>query len=160
MRIIVISDTHGNIKPIQSVFLKNKDADFFIHLGDGERELNDFLIAHPEYTERTIHVAGNCDYGSLSSGFEILPIGLTKIFITHGHLFSAKYGNDVLKRTAKQYECNVVLFGHTHERYNKFEDGIYFLNPGSASVPRDGQPPSFGNVDILDFGIVTNIADI
>ena len=160
MRIIAISDTHGSRQAIDSVFLRNSDADWFFHLGDGERDLDGFLLEHPEYTEKVIHVAGNCDWGSLSSGFEILPVGLNKIFATHGHLYAVKNDLEIIKRTAKQYGCNIILYGHTHVRYNKFEDGLYILNPGSAGCPHDGTKPSFGHIDITPQWIVTNIADI
>ncbi len=39
MRIIVMSDTHGNFSAIEKIIEKNISADMFIHLGDGERSL-------------------------------------------------------------------------------------------------------------------------
>ena len=60
----------------------------------------------------------------------------------------------------EEHGCDILLFGHTHVRYNAYEDGIYILNPGSASAPHDGTKPSFGHIDISDAGIVMNIADI
>ena len=38
MKIIVISDTHGNMHRLKDVVEKNKDADLFLHLGDGAEE--------------------------------------------------------------------------------------------------------------------------
>ncbi len=160
MRIIVISDTHGLTCSIEDVFLRNKDADLFIHLGDGERDLDSFLSENPAYTNKTIHVAGNCDWGSLSPGFEIIPAGGHKIFATHGHLFAVKNDLEIIKRNAKENGCDIVLYGHTHVRYNKFEDGLYIMNPGSASCPHDGKRRSFGHIDISSAGVVMNIADI
>lgn len=160
MRIIVISDTHGLVSAIENVFLRNSDADLFIHLGDGERDLDSFLLQNPAYTPKTIHVAGNCDWGSLSSGFEIIPIGGHKIFASHGHIYAVKNSLEIIKRTAKENGCDIVLYGHTHVRYNKFEDGLYIMNPGSASCPNDGKSPSFGHIDISSAGVVMNIADI
>ncbi len=78
MRIIVISDTHGLTCSIEDVFLRNKDADLFIHLGDGERDLDSFLSENPAYTNKTIHVAGNCDWGSLSPGLRSFPLAVIK----------------------------------------------------------------------------------
>lgn len=160
MRIIVISDTHGSLQSIESVFLRNKDADLFIHLGDGERDLDNFLVEHMDYTDKTVHVCGNCDFGSLSPGFVVLPVYGHKIFATHGHLYAAKNGLEILKRNAKENDCDILLYGHTHIRYNKYEDGLYILNPGSAGCPHDNTNPSFGHIDISYAGIVTNIADI
>lgn len=160
MRIIAISDTHGNRQAIDNVFLRNSDADRFIHLGDGERDIDSFITEHPEYAPKVIHVSGNCDWGSLSPGYVVLPVGEHKIFASHGHLFAVKNSLEIIKRNAKENGCDIVLYGHTHVRYNKFEDGLYILNPGSASCPHDGTRPSFGHIDISSAGIVTNIADI
>lgn len=160
MRIIVMSDTHGNKNAIESVFLRNSDADMFIHLGDGERELDSFIMEHPEMAEKIHHVAGNCDWGSLSPGFLILPVNGHKILASHGHIYAVKNGIEIIKRTAKENGCDIVLYGHTHVRYNKFEDGLYIMNPGSGNIPHDGKAPSFGHIDISNAGIVMNIADI
>ena len=40
MRIIVFSDTHGNYSAMHKIFKRNGDADLFIFLGDGERDLD------------------------------------------------------------------------------------------------------------------------
>lgn len=160
MRIIVISDTHGQVRAIENVFLRNKDADMFIHLGDGERDLDSFLLQNPAYTKKVIHVAGNCDWGSLSPGFEIIPAGGHKIFASHGHIYAVKNSLEIIKRNAKENGCDIILYGHTHVRYNKFEDGFYIMNPGSAGCPHDGTSPSFGHIDISSAGVVMNIADI
>jgi predicted phosphodiesterase len=45
-------------------------------------------------------------------------------------------------------------------RYNKFEDDLYIMNPGSAGNPHDGKKPSFGTINIVPSGILMNIADI
>ena len=161
MRIIAISDTHGNYSALSSVFLRNSDADWFIHLGDGERELNRFIIEHPEYIEKVLHVSGNCDVGSLSPEYVVLPLSNGhKLFATHGHTVGVKGGLDRLKGRAEKLECDIVLYGHTHVRQNTFADGLYILNPGSASCPHDGRKPSFGTVDISDAGVLLNIADV
>lgn len=160
MRIIVISDTHGNKNALDSVFLRNSDADLFIHLGDGERDIDLFLLENPSYAPRVIHVAGNCDIGSLSNDFEIIPAGGHKIFATHGHRYAVKNNLEIIKKTAKQLNCDIILYGHTHVRYNRFEEGFHILNPGSAGAPHDGKSPSFGTINIVPQGILLNIADV
>jgi len=160
MRIVVISDTHGNYRALESVFLRNPDADWFFHLGDGERDVDRFILAHREYTEKIIHIAGNCDVGSLSPDFYILFVPGHKIFAAHGHNYCVNYDYSLIKQAAVNANCDIVLFGHTHVRYNKYEDGLYVLNPGSASMPHDGTKPSFGHIDISPAGVVMNIADI
>ena len=160
MRIIVISDTHGNVKAIESVLLRNEDADWIFFLGDGERDLDTFLLLHPKYTERVIAVCGNCDACSMNPGYFILPVPGHRIFATHGHYYAVKNSLELLKMKAKDMFCDIILFGHTHVRYNSFEDDVYIMNPGSASSPHDGTKPSFGHIDISEAGVVINIADI
>ncbi len=160
MRIIVISDTHGRKNAIDSAFLRNSDADLFIHLGDGERDIDQFITENPTYANKVIHVAGNCDWGSLSNDFEIIPVMNHKIFATHGHRYAVKNGLEIIKKTARDLGCDIILYGHTHVRYNQFEDGLYILNPGSAGNPHDFSNPSFATVNVTSTGVLMNIADI
>lgn len=160
MRIIVMSDSHGNYQALEKVILRNTDADWIFHLGDGESELDRFIVNHPVIAPKIIHVAGNCDYHSLSSDDFVLPVPGHKIFATHGHRYGVNFSLEHIKDTARENGCDIILYGHTHVRFNKSEDGFYILNPGSSSSPRDNRPPSFGHIDISDQGVVTNIADI
>ncbi len=160
MRIVALSDTHGNSYALESVILRNTDADWILHLGDGERELDNFILSHQKLAPKIIHVAGNCDFDSISPEYFVLPVMEHKIFATHGHLYGVGSSLDKLRELALANECDIVLFGHTHMKYESYEKGIYFLNPGSASIPRDGSKPSFGHIDISPAGVVLNIADV
>lgn len=161
MRIVVISDTHGNSYALESVIMRNTDADWIIHLGDGERELDNFILSHQRLAPKIIHVAGNCDFDSLSEDYFVLPLLGHKLLATHGHLYGVGGSLDKVKALASANECDIILFGHTHERYQSYEDGFYIMNPGSASIPRDGSKPSFGHIDITPEGdVVTNIVNV
>lgn len=46
MRIIVFSDTHGNYSAMHKIFKRNGDADLFIFLGDGERDLDSLRVQY------------------------------------------------------------------------------------------------------------------
>ena len=85
MRIIVISDTHGNYRALSSVFTRNGDADWFIHLGDGEKDLDHFILDHPELASKMLHASGNCDIGSLSPGYVVLPLPFGHLETTSFH---------------------------------------------------------------------------
>jgi len=135
LRIVALSDTHGNSYALESVILRNTDADWILHLGDGERELDNFILSHQKLAPKIIHVAGNCDFDSISPEYFVLPVMEHKIFATHGHLYGVGSSLDKLRELALANECDIVLFGHTHMKYESYEKGIYFLNPGSASIP-------------------------
>ena len=160
MRIIVLSDTHGNYSAVDKVIMRYTDADWIIHLGDGERELDSFIMTHQDLSQKIIHVAGNCDCNSLCPETFTLPVGEHKILATHGHNYGVKISLEMLKMTARENNCDIILFGHTHVRFESYENGLYIMNPGSASCPHDGNVPSFGHIDISPAGVVMNIADI
>lgn len=160
MRIVVVSDSHGDYSAVEDVFLRNSDADWLLHLGDGESDVDQFVISYPTLANKVIHVAGNCDFNSMSHDVFTLPAMENKIFMTHGHLYGVKSSLEHLKNTAKEQGCNIVLYGHTHSAFMKYEDGLYIMNPGSVSCPYDEKPASFGHIDISPSGIVMNIADV
>ena len=159
MRIVVMSDSHRNAGAVDDVIEKNLDtADMFIHLGDGEYETDLVMMQYPNKDIR--RVAGNCDRDSSLPDYLVVDLPGARIFCTHGHRFDVKYGLERIMSAAAQKKCNIILYGHTHERFQHYEDGVYIMNPGSCSCPRDGKPPSYGIVDITDKGIITNIADL
>jgi putative phosphoesterase len=80
-----------------------------------------------------------------------------KIFITHGHMYNVKSTLYELANEAISQKADIVLFGHTHNRYSEYRDEIHFLNPGSLH----GYGASYGFVDITeDGGIITNIVSV
>ncbi len=159
VRIIAVSDSHGDRMALKRVIEAAKDSgDIFIHLGDGEREVEVMRSLYPDIDLR--HVAGNCDYGSVSPDFDIIYAGGVKVFACHGHRLSIKYGRDNLLMAARDNGCAAALFGHTHCRFEGYEYGIHLLNPGSCSCPRDGNKPSYGFLDITPNGIATGIVEL
>lgn len=158
MKIIVVSDSHGNLPALKRVIC-DYHADMYIHLGDGERELNTVCLLNPD--KDIFHVCGNCDFASLSEDeLLISPDDKNVIFAVHGHLHNVKYSLEQLKSTARKKGANIVLYGHTHSRHNEYDDGMYIINPGSVSIPRDGNKPSFAVIELLPNGIITNIVDL
>lgn len=158
MRIVVFSDTHGQRSAAAKVFDRNQNADAFIFLGDGERE---FEYAKGLYPQKTaLMVSGNCDYNSLYPSTDIFMAGDTKILFSHGHIHDVKYSTERMYNLALSNNSKIVLFGHTHCRYYEYRDGIYLLNPGSASCPRDFKRPSYAIIDVTDKGIMCNHVDL
>ncbi len=148
MKIVVFSDTHGLTSSSQEVVEKNLDADLFIFLGDGENEYNFVYNNYPQ--KSFLGVAGNCDYYSNLPDIGEFFLKGKKIVYTHGHRYSVRGSIDVLYSLAKEREADIVLFGHTHERFYSVRDGIHFLNPGSATIPRDGKGPSYAVIELTE----------
>ena len=145
MRILVLSDTHGNM--VDTYFDKiNEDGNFdmFIHCGDCCKDVS--IIAEELKLNNYINVNGNCDRGLDANDIEQVVIENKKFLITHGHNFGVKRDLEELKRYAENQEVDVVVFGHTHKAYSKYENGILYFNPGSACNP------TFGN---YSYGVLT-----
>lgn len=158
MRIIVVSDTHRRFQEFYDIITKHRqEAALFIHLGDGQREVDDILELFPDLN---LHcVRGNCDYGSILPEVEVVSAGNERILCTHGHNFFVKSTLEPLKKFALQNNCRIALYGHSHKSDTHYEDGIYFMNPGSPSQPR-GCKPSYGIIDITTRGIMTFIVEL
>ena len=155
MRILVVSDTHGDLRSLRKAVDAQKNCDVIIHCGDGREQ---FEYLKENYTDKmVVGVKGNCDLASPLMSKEVLRICGKTIFVTHGHLYNAKSSMYHLFCAGKEEKADIVVFGHTHIPLTTCEDGIYFLNPGSCS----GYKPSYGFIDILDNGdIVTNTVTI
>ena len=50
----------------------------------------------------------------------------------------------------QQAGIDAVISGHTHRPHVSTEDGVLFLNPGSASEPRYRQSPSVALLQIFN----------
>ena len=58
---------------------------------------------------------------------------------------------------AERNNCDIVLYGHTHVAVNRYEDGMYILNPGSIGC---GYPPSYMLLSVSEKGVLPNIVEL
>ncbi len=156
IRIIAFSDTHGRKSAMYKIF--ERQADVYIFLGDGERELDEMRKLYPD--RKIYNVKGNCDFGSMAPDIDLLSIGGKRIMFTHGHNHGVKYSTDRLFYLALENKIDVMLYGHTHCRDLQYDEGVYVINPGSASSPRDFKAPSYAYIDITDNGIFCAHAEL
>ncbi|MDR2654653.1 MAG: metallophosphoesterase [Oscillospiraceae bacterium] len=156
-RIILFSDSHGDLRVLQKIVKKHlREAAAFLFLGDGEREFDFIKSEYPN--KRFFAVRGNNDIMSKKDDFMTVDIAGIKIFMTHGHRYPYRLGEDFLRTSAGNYGAKVAACGHTHFPGVSYEAGIYVINPGSVSLPRAGSPRSYGILDISGAGIVPFIA--
>ena len=167
LRIIALSDTHGFSYRINEIIKKQPDADFYIFLGDCEdhimntNDLKNFFEENPEYKSKFLVVRGNCDTDKTVPFNMVIDAGVHKIYATHGHKQNVSGGYDRIVYEAMREECDIILHGHTHVRCLKKEGDVSIMCPGSAGMPRDGKPASFGIIDILSDGSFDmHIADV
>lgn len=151
MRILVTSDTHGDSASLRRAVLSQPKAEIVIHLGDGG---DDVELVRTSFPERTfLQVRGNCDWGSALPQTGEFEAGGKKIFYTHGHMYGVKSGDYTIISEARSRKADILLFGHTHQPREDYEDGLYIMNPGRLS----GWEPTYGIIDITEQGIVLNV---
>ncbi|MBR6179315.1 MAG: metallophosphoesterase family protein, partial [Bacteroidales bacterium] len=70
------------------------------------------------------------------------------IFATHGHVYSPLKpdGNGCVvdgSRLPHLSGVDVMLYGHTHIQELREQNGVKICNPGSVSIPKNGQKPGY-----------------
>ena len=152
MRILVLSDTHGDFSSMLRAIDAQPNAEVIIHCGDGKAQIDTLIEKYPD--KKIIAVRGNCDWGAKYPDVQCVEVGGKNIFVTHGHLYQVKFTPYNLICAARENHADIVCFGHTHCAMNEYEDGLYIMNPGSCH----GYGASYGYIDIIDKGdVVTNI---
>lgn len=154
MRILVVSDTHGDLNSLKKALFSQPKAEVIIHCGDGEGQAQ--WIRKNFKDKAVFNVKGNCDWGSSAPATEEITLEGKKIFFTHGHLYNAKLTLSNLYYEARSRQADILCFGHTHIPVEDYSDGLYVLNPGSCS----GRNATYGCIDITPQGILTNILKV
>ena len=161
MQILVISDTHGAYDVLRDVIRSHMNAALVIHCGDGEAEAETYRREFPDDAKRLLMVRGNCDRNSDIPELLLQPLPYGhKLIALHCHtqLYGDLQAN--LAALGRQNGADIVLFGHLHTRVETVVNGIHLFNPGSAALPRDGNQPSYGLIDIFDSGVLYSFGQI
>lgn len=137
IKVLVVSDNHGDDYVLEKILNDNYDCDYYLHLGDSQMP--------PEALEPFISVKGNNDYGYDYPKERIINIGGINFYLFHG-----SYDDRVIVYRAIDNNCKYVLCGHTHIFGDYEIDGIRILNPGSVSYNRDYTKPCYAMMYIDD----------
>ena len=109
MKILVVSDTHGDCSRVIDVFQKlNKESpvDIIVHCGDyaaDARELQARLGIHVAW------VKGNCDGGFSHTDWSILETEAGNFLITHGHNEQVDFSKQNIYYKALENGCDDVI---------------------------------------------------
>ena len=150
MKIGVISDTHIPDKcdhiP-KAVLDAFKHVDIIMHAGDivSLKAIEELKSVCP----KVVAVAGNMDGSDVAKKYpvkQIFDILGVKIGLTHG---SGAPLNliELLKNTFKTDNCDIIIFGHSHQPMNEKIGKVLFFNPGSATDFLSGYA-SYGIIEI------------
>ena len=157
MKLMIASDIHGSAWYCKKMLdrYKEEQAERLLLLGDllyhGPR--NDLprdydpkavIAMLNENREELLCVRGNCDAEvdqmvlqfPILADYMILYLEGRMIFATHGHIHN-KESLPPLKKG------DVLLHGHTHVQAMEDCGGYLYLNPGSVSIPKNGNRNSY-----------------
>lgn len=123
MRIAILSDTHGLLRPAVAEQLKT--ADVILHGGDVNRQS---VVEEMQQYAPLYVVRGNND----KAWAENIPHDLTVTL--EGVTFYMVHNKKELP--ADLTGVDVVVFGHSHKYVQEEKDGVLWLNPGSCGPRR------------------------
>jgi putative phosphoesterase len=138
LRVGVLSDTHGLLRPEARAFLVG--CDYIIHGGDvGTSAVLEHLAAIAPLTA----VRGNIDKGAWATPLrdtELIRLGDVFAYVLHD---LAQLDID-----PGAAQVQVVVSGHSHQPLIQERSGVLFLNPGSCGPRRFRLPISIGELRI------------
>ncbi|MFL6429299.1 MAG: metallophosphoesterase family protein [Acidobacteriaceae bacterium] len=147
MRIGIISDTHGLLRPEAISALQG--AEHILHAGDvGDPAILDALRAIAPVTA----IRGNIDEGGPCSHLpptELIELNGRSIYMLH----------DVKKLDLNPEAAGIsaVIFGHSHKPLVEQRRGVLFLNPGSAGPRRFELPVTIAWLHVGANGVTAEI---
>ena len=158
MKLLICSDIHGDVSSARAVLdaYSAEKCDKLIILGDllyhGPRNdlptgyaPNEVIALLNENKEKISTVRGNCDTEvdqmvlnfPILADYSLLELDGLSIFATHGH-----HHNTTTPPPLRRGE--ILLHGHTHVlTITQFGDENYYINPGSVSLPKEGNPKTY-----------------
>jgi uncharacterized protein len=150
LRVGLISDTHGLLRPEASAFLRG--CDHIIHAGDigSQKVLQELATIAP-----TTAVRGNNDKGAWAEALaetELLRFEEVLVYVVHDLALL-----DIEPRAAS---VAVVVSGHSHRPLVQERNGVLFVNPGSAGPRRFKLPISVAELNIAGKSVLSHIADL
>ena len=154
MKIVVFSDSHGNVTNMKKVVEKER-PDHIFHAGDVARDADALRSAFPDIPLEG--VCGNCDHDSDMPAQLIADVQGRRVMLCHGHLYHVKLGMGAAVAAARKAKVDALVFGHTHEALCMESEGLWILNPGSI---RDGWRPSYGVMELSQDGITCHITEL
>jgi uncharacterized protein len=138
IRIGVIADTHGLLRPEAEAFLRG--ADHILHAGDIG---NPSILQNLRMIAELCAVRGNNDTGEWAASLAhalAIDIGGVPIYLIHDRA-------ELRSRLPPEGTC-VVVCGHSHRPLLEVRDGRLLMNPGSAGRRRFKLPISIGEIRI------------
>lgn len=152
MKLLILSDSHKQMDYMIRAVEREK-PDRIVHLGDHDADARRLSERFPQIPVWS--VSGNCDYG-LCPAVRVEDVEGVRLYMTHGHTLGVKYSLLRAELSAREREANILLFGHTHQSFCQWHNGLWMLNPGSCS---GRGPVTYGVIELSQGAIRTQICD-
>ena len=99
-------------------------------------------------------VRGNCEAEvdqmvldfPVMADYALILYGERNLYATHGHIYNEN-------NLPPLKNGDILIHGHTHVLKAEKREDYTLLNPGSVSIPKEGNPPSYA---ILEDGLYNN----
>lgn len=150
MKVGVISDTHGLLRP--EAFDALRGSELIVHAGD---------VGKPEVLERlrtiapTVAVRGNVDAGAWADALpatEVVEAEQVHLYVLH----------DIseLDLDPRAAGFTAVIYGHSHKPAAEMRDGVLYLNPGSAGPRRFSLPMTVARLQVDGARVTHEIVEL
>lgn len=146
----VISDTHGLLRPEAVEVLQG--ANLIVHAGDiGAID----IVNRLSEIAPIVAVRGNVDKGEWAEKFPWEEA----VNVRDKHLYVLHNLNEIdFDPAAAGFD--VVISGHSHKPTIRNEDGVLYVNPGSAGPRRFKLPIAVARLNITPAGIEAKIHEL
>lgn len=166
MKYLFASDIHGSAYYCRKLLdaFREEQAERLVLLGDllyhgprndlpREYAPKEVIALLNEHKNKIYAVRGNCEAEvdqmvlefPVMADYCILSVDGRTFYATHGHI----YNQDNLPPLQ---EGDILIHGHTHVLKAQQLDGYILLNPGSVSIPKEGNPATYA---VLENSIFT-----
>lgn len=150
MRIGVISDTHGLLRP--EALAELRGSEHILHAGDvGDAAILDELrkLAPVTAIRGNVDVSGAC---AQLPATDLVQLAGRNIYMLHDR--------NALDLDPVAAGIAVVVSGHSHHPAIQWHKGVLYFNPGSAGPRRFSLPVSVGWLTITESAIEPNLQEL
>lgn len=145
-KFLIYSDLHGSKQGLSYLLsaIQREKPDVVLCLGDvlhgWSASPREVAFGLKEVSDLTLYVRGNNDYEEDEEELGV-EMPYQRNLLYEGHNLYLMHRPPLFGRYAPG---DIVMHGHTHVKRLENLNGVFYFNPGSIALPRDGRLPSYG----------------
>jgi putative phosphoesterase len=150
MKIGVVSDTHGLLRP--EVLPALAGVEHILHLGD---------VGNPGILKSLAQIAPvHAIRGNIDRTGPCSRLPETDVLLFEGHYIYLLHDLGTLHLDPAAAKFSAVFYGHSHRPSIEFRKNVLYFNPGSCGPRRFELPITIGIVDVNENGVYPNIVHL